>query len=97
MSWELIVLLGALTYASRASALVLLPSLPHGVRLVLDRVPAALFAGLATHSLVQPGVGLVEAPVLAATAGAVAVAPLRSLPLSLVAGVGAYLAWGFVV
>jgi branched-subunit amino acid transport protein len=94
MTWELIVVLGVITYASRAAALVLLPSLPHGVRLILDRMPAALFAGLAMHSLIAPGVGLVETPILVATAGAVAAAPLRSLPICLIAGIAAYLLWG---
>ncbi len=93
MTWELVLVLAAITYASRAAALVVLPSLPHAVRVVLDRMPSALFAGLAVHSLVVPGTGFVDAPTLAATAGAVAAAPLRSLPLCLVAGVGAYLAW----
>ena len=96
MSWELILLLGAITYGSRAAALVLLPSLPHRTRVVLDRMPSALFAGLAVHSLVQPGVGLVEVPILAATAGAVVAAPLRSLPACLLAGVAAYLLWGLI-
>lgn len=91
MSWELILLLAALTYGSRAAALVLLPPVPERVRLVLDRMPSALFAGLAAHSIVQPGVGLVEMPILAATAGAVVAAPFRSLPICLLAGVGAYL------
>ena len=97
MSWELVLVLGALTYASRASALVLVPSLPPAVRLVLDRMPAALFAGLAAHSLVEPGAGLVGAPILAATAAALVVAPLRSLLICLVAGVGGYVVAGLVV
>ena len=93
MSWELILLLAAITYGSRAAALLLLPSLPHRLRVVLDRMPSALFAGLAAHSLVQPGLGLVEMPILAATAGAVVAAPLRSLPICLLSGVAAYLLW----
>jgi len=96
MTWELIVVLGAITYGSRALALVLLPSLSHEVRVILDRMPAALFAGLAAHSLVVPGTGLVDAPIIAAAAGAVIAAPLRSLPICLVAGVAAYLLWGFI-
>lgn len=96
MSWELIAILGALTYASRAAALVFLPSLPEGVRLVLDRMPSALFAGLAVHSLVQPGVGLVGAPILTATAAAVAVAPLRSLLICLLVGVFGYVLGGLL-
>jgi branched-subunit amino acid transport protein len=97
VSWELIAVLALITYGSRAAALVLLPSLPHDVRVVLDRMPSALFAGLAAHSLVVPGVGLVDASILAATAGAIVVAPFRSLPICLVAGVAAYVAWGLLV
>lgn len=96
MSWELIALLALITYGSRAAALVVLPSLPHEVRVVLDRMPAALFAGLAAHSLVVPGAGLVGAPILAAAAGAIVVAPLRSLPVCLVAGVAAYAGWSLL-
>lgn len=96
MTWELIAVLAALTYASRAAALVFLPPLPQRVRVVLDRMPAALFAGLAAHSLVEPGVGLAAGPIIAATAGAVAAAPFRSLLGCLVAGVAAYVLWGLV-
>lgn len=97
MSWELVLVLGALTYASRASALVLIPSLPLQVRVVLDRMPAALFAGLAAHALVEPGVGLVDAPILAATAAALVVTPLRSLLFCLLAGVAGYVVAGLIV
>ncbi|HUG47604.1 MAG TPA: AzlD domain-containing protein [Candidatus Limnocylindria bacterium] len=97
MTWELIAVLAAITYASRAASLVLLPSLPHGLRMVLDRMPAALFAGLAVHSVVVPGVGLVDAQVLAATGAAIVAAPLRSLPVCLVAGVAGYLLWGLIL
>lgn len=96
MTWELIVVLAVITYGSRVAALVLLPSLPDRVRVVLDRMPSALFAGLAAHSVIVPGVGLVEAPILAAAAGAIAVGPLRSLPICLVAGVVAYLLWSYL-
>ena len=96
MTWELVALLGLITYGSRASGLVLLPSLPHDVRLVIDRLPSALFAALAAYSLVVPGVGLVDASILAAAAGAIVVAPARSLPVCLAAGVAAYLLWGLI-
>jgi len=96
VSWELIAVLAAITYGSRIAALVLLPSMPRDIRRVLDRMPPALFAGLAAHSLVIPGVGLVETPVLAATAGAIVVSPLRSLPICLLAGVAAYFVWGMI-
>ena len=96
MSWELIVILGAMTYASRAAALASLPPLPPAAAAVLDRVPPALFAGLAVQALLTPAQGLAEGPVLAAAAGAVALSPLRSLPICLLAGIGAYLAAGLL-
>lgn len=75
------------------ATVVLLPQLPHTVRIVLDRMPPALFAGLAVQSVLNPSVGLVDYRRLAAAAGAVVVAPLRSLPICLIAGTGAYLLW----
>lgn len=96
MSWGLIIVLAAITYASRASALVLLPSLPERVRNILDRMPAALFAGLAVHSMVIAGGTLVDAATLAGAAAAAVVAPFRSLPVCLVAGVVGYVVWSLV-
>ena len=66
MSWELILVLAAITYGSRAAALVFLPRLPDGVRAVIDRMPPALFAGLAVHSIVAPGGVLADGATLAA-------------------------------
>ncbi|HWH36310.1 MAG TPA: AzlD domain-containing protein [Methylibium sp.] len=96
MTWELLILLAALTYGSRAFALALVPRVPARLRTVLDRVPPALFAGLAAHSISLPGQGLVETPILVGALGAAAVAPRRSLPLCLLAGVATYLVWGLV-
>ncbi len=96
MTWELLLIIALITYASRAGALVLLPAPSARVRGVIDRIPPALFAGLAAHSLVEPGVGLADPATLAAAGGALAVAPLRSLPVCLVAGVAAYVAWTLV-
>jgi branched-subunit amino acid transport protein len=93
MSWELILILAAITYGSRAAALAFLPRLPNRVRLVIDRMPPALFAGLAVHSLVAPGGGLTDAATLAGAVAAVAVAPFRSLLICLIAGVAAYVGW----
>lgn len=97
MSWELVALIGVITFASRATAVVLLPPLPPRVRAVLDRMPAALFAGLAAHALVVPGPGLADAHTLAAAAGALLLTPRRSLPLCLVGGVLGYLAWELLI
>jgi branched-subunit amino acid transport protein len=96
MSWELLVLIAAITYGSRVAALVLLPEPSPRVRGVIDRIPPALFAGLAAHSLIEPGVGLADPATFAAAAGALVVAPLRSLPICLVAGVAAYIGWMLV-
>lgn len=90
MTWELVVAIGAITFVSRAVSLVVLPPLPARIRRVLDRMPAAIFAGLAAHSLVVPSDGLAEIHTLTAAAGALIAAPLRSLLLCLVAGLAGY-------
>jgi branched-subunit amino acid transport protein len=96
VSWELIAVLAAITYGSRALAMAAMPQVPARARLFLDRVPPALFAGLAAHSVSLPGGGLMGPEVLAGAAGAIVVAPLRSLPLCLAAGVAAYLLLGMI-
>lgn len=87
---QLLLLIAAITYGSRVGALALLPPMPQRVAVVLARMPTALFAGLAMHSLISPGPEIASTTVLAAAAGAVLVAPLRSLPICLLAGVAAY-------
>jgi hypothetical protein len=71
-------------------ALAYLPPLPGRLATILDRMPPALFAGLAAHALIGPAGGLADAPVLAAAAGALVAAPLRSLPVCLATGLLAY-------
>ena len=90
----LLVVLGlaAITYGSRLSAMVLLPRPSPSVEAVLSRVPAAIFASLATLSLITPERQLVEVPILVATAAAVIVAPRRSFALCLAAGIAGYAA-----
>ena len=90
MTWPLTLLIGVITFASRAVSLVVLPPLPATVRHVLDRMPTAIFAGLAAHSLVVPGGGLADVHTLAAALAALVVTPRRSLPLCLVAGLIGY-------
>jgi len=90
MSWWLILALAALTYLSRVAALVFIPRLPQRATRILDRIPAALFAGLAVQSVVGPGGTVADLPVLAAAAGSLLVAPFRSLPLCLAAGLGVF-------
>jgi branched-subunit amino acid transport protein len=93
MSWELVAVIAGITYASRALAMLFLPPLSDRTRALLDRMPPALFAGLAAQALVVPGAGLVDGATLAGAAGALLVTPRRSLLLCLIAGVSAYLAW----
>ena len=82
--------LAAVTYGSRLSAMVLLPRPSGAVETVLSRVPAAIFASLATLSLITPERQVVALPVLIATAAAVVVAPRRSFALCLAAGILGY-------
>jgi branched-subunit amino acid transport protein len=90
MSYELIALVALLTYGSRMAALVLLPPMPPRVAGVLERMPPALFAGLAATSLLAPDGTFGSPAVLVATAAAIAAAPLRSLMACLLAGLAGY-------
>ena len=90
MSLVLVVALAAVTYGSRLSAMVLLPRPSGSVEAVLSRVPAAIFASLATLSLITPERQLVGGPILVATAAAVLVTPRRSFALCLAAGIVGY-------
>ena len=89
MSIWLIVVLAAMTYGSRALALVAMPEPSPRFKEILDRMPAPLFAALAATSLFDDG-RLVDARTLLATLGAVALAPTRSLLWVLLGGLGAY-------
>lgn len=82
--------LAAITYGSRLGAMVLLPRPSGRLEAILSRVPAAIFASLATLSLITPERQVVELPVLVATAAAVAVTPRRSFALCLAAGIVGY-------
>ena len=92
MSLLIVVALAAITYGSRLSAMVLLPRPSARVEAVLARVPAAIFASLATLSLITPERRLVDAPILVATAAALLVAPRRSFALCMAAGIAGYAA-----
>jgi hypothetical protein len=90
MSPVLLVVVATLTYASRAVALVFLPR-PHGrFKAALGRMPAPIFASLATLTLVDGDRSLVGSPVLGAALGALILSPRRSLPLCLIGGVAGY-------
>ncbi|MBA2488614.1 MAG: AzlD domain-containing protein [Chloroflexi bacterium] len=86
MSWELLIGLAVLTYVSRAAALTFLPAMPPPIGRVLDRMPPALFAGLAMQGILSPASGLAPLPVLVAATAALLVAPRRSLLLCLIFG-----------
>ena len=89
MSIWFIVGIAALTYGSRALALVAMPHPPEWIRTVLDRIPAPLFAALAAMSLFDDG-ALVDARTLIATLGALLLAPTRSLLFVLMGGLAGY-------
>ena len=90
MSYELIALVALLTYGSRMAALALLPPMPPRVAVVLERMPPALFAGLAATSVLTPDGTFGTPSILVAVAAAVVVAPLRSLMICLLAGLAGY-------
>jgi branched-subunit amino acid transport protein len=82
--------LAALTYGSRAAAVLFLPPPPTGLQRVLERIPAPVFAGLATLSLIDPNGSLVGTPILAAALGGLITSPFRSLPICLAGGLIGY-------
>ena len=90
MSVLVVLALAAITYGSRLSAMVLLPRPSARADAILSRVPAAIFASLATLSLITPDRHVVELPILVATAMAVLVVPRRSFALCLAAGIAGY-------
>jgi branched-subunit amino acid transport protein len=89
VSVGLILVIAALTYASRALALVFMPHPPPRIQAVLDRIPGPLFASLAALSLIEEG-KLVGPEPLAAAVGALLVAPTRSLLWVLLGGLAGY-------
>lgn len=90
MSWEILVGLAVLTYVTRAAALTFLPPMPGAVARILDRMPPALFAGLAVQGLLSPTAGLAPLPIMVAAGAAAIVSPRRSLLVCLIAGLIAY-------
>jgi hypothetical protein len=79
-----------ITYASRAAALVFLPRPGARVEAVLGRMPAPIFASLATLTLIGDDRSLAGGPILCAAAGALIAAPRRSLAVCLIGGVAGY-------
>jgi branched-subunit amino acid transport protein len=68
-----------ITYGSRAAAVVLLPRPGARFEMILSRIPAAIFASLATATLLGDG-------------GALLASPARSLLLCLIGGAIGYAA-----
>ncbi len=86
----LVVTVAVMTYASRVSAMAVLPE-PTGVVLgYVQRLPVPLFAGLGVFVLVGDPPAVPAIPALAAVAAALVVSPRRSFALVLVAGLSAY-------
>ena len=89
MSLWLLAAIAVLTYGSRAIALVAMPDPSRRLRVVLDRIPAPLFAALAAISMFDDGV-LASRETVAAALGALAATPKRSLLWVLVGGMAGY-------
>jgi branched-subunit amino acid transport protein len=91
----LILVVAAVTYLSRAAAVVLLPAARGSWLQYVSRVPAPLFASLAAFALVGGEPSLPEPATLAAAAAALLVTPKRSLGVTLAAGIVGYamVAW----
>ena len=84
--------IAAITYGSRLAAMAILPRPTGRLEEVLSRVTPAIFASIATLSLITEQPGLVEGPILLAALGALVVSPRRSFALCLVAGLAGYFA-----
>ncbi|MGH7332513.1 MAG: hypothetical protein ACREKS_07140 [Candidatus Rokuibacteriota bacterium] len=88
MSPILLAAIALITYASRAAALVFLPRPSGRFAVALGRMPAPIFASLATLTLVTGDRSLAGPSILCAALGAVIVR--RSLPLCLIGGLAGY-------
>jgi hypothetical protein len=85
-----LIAIALITYGSRAAAVVLLPRPGRAFEAVLARMPAPIFASLATATLLGDGGSLVAGPTLWAAAGALAASPARSLLFCLLGGAAGY-------
>jgi hypothetical protein len=82
--------IAAITYGSRLAALAILPRPSGLLEQVLARVTPAIFASLATLSLITQEPALVEVPILLAALAALLVSPRRSFALCLAVGIAGY-------
>jgi hypothetical protein len=83
----LLAAIALITYSSRAAALAILPRPSGRLEVVLGRMPAPIFAGLATLTLISEEGSLAGGPILVAAVGALVVSPKRSLAVSLIGGI----------
>lgn len=88
MSPWLLLAAAALTYASRALAVAVLPAPPPRLHATLDRMPGPLFAGLAVLAIIDAG--STTPGVLGATVGALLLASLRSMLASVLGGIAGF-------
>lgn len=86
----LVIVAAVVTYASRVAAMAVRPPPTGRLARLIERLPAPLFAGLAVLALMGDGSDTPGLPTLAAALAALAVAPMRSLPMALVAGLAAF-------
>jgi hypothetical protein len=86
----LLVTVAAITYLSRAAAVVLFPGARGELLALVGRIPAPLFASLAVFAFVGDDVVLPAASTIAAVIAAVVVTPKRSLGLTLAAGIAGF-------
>jgi hypothetical protein len=79
-----------ITYGSRVVALVFLPRPGARIEAMLARMPAPIFGGLATATLMTGDGSFVSGPILWAALGALLVSPTRSLLFCLAGGAAGY-------
>ena len=97
MNAVLLAAVAAITYGSRLAAMAILPRPTGRLEQILSRVTPAIFASIATLSLITEQPGLVEGPILFAALGALLASPRRSFALCLVAGLVGYFAGELIV
>jgi hypothetical protein len=86
----LLVAIALITYGTRAAALVFLPRPSARIEAMLGRVPAPIFAGLATATLLTGDGSVIAGPILWAALGALLASPARSLLFCLLGGAAGY-------
>jgi hypothetical protein len=86
----LLAAIALVTYASRVVALAVLPHPGARIDALLSRMPAPIFAGLATLTLVTGDGAVADGPILGAALGALLATPARSLLACLIAGAAGY-------